>query len=363
MILPRALGIAGAALLLATAPAVAGAGVWTKVPAPGPVGGVLTAVYSRTDADAWAVGSAGILRWNGTAWNQVSTTGLPAVQMSAVSAAAADDAWIVGSNRVSGYSRRQGTALYWDGNAWSVRAPALPVRSDLVGVAALSTGNVWAVGKIGIQSLVEHWDGTAWTQVVIPEPNPGNISSLTGLSARAADDIWAVGTYTDTDAHNQTYSLHFDGTAWSLVPMPKAPQTSTFPVYTLTSVVAVGAADVWAVGQVSEGAPTRTLIEHWNGTAWSVVASPTPGLFPVLRSVAARGANDVWAVGDIATNDSTPQYRTFTLRWDDTRWSRVASPPAGDYSELYAVAARPGTSHIWAVGNDNTGAPFVIERQ
>jgi len=363
MILSRAggvVGVAGAALLLSTVPAIAGAGTWTPVPA-GAATGVLTAVDARTDSDAWAVGTAGIVRWNGTAWSAVSTTGLPAVRMNAVSASGAADAWIVGSVKASGYSNRLGTALHWDGTAWSVLAPTLPSRSDLRDVVALSATNAWAVGKIGVLSLVEHWDGTAWTQVAVPEPTDGYSNGLVSVSARAANDIWAVGTYV-ANARNETYSLHFDGAAWSVVPMPKAPQTTTFPTYTLTSVVALSATDAWAVGQVSSGAPTDVLIEHWNGTTWSVAAAPTPGLFPTVRSVAARAANDVWAVGDIATNDSTPQYRTFTLHWDGASWSRVASPPTNAYSELYGVTARLGTSHVWAVGNDDTGAPFIVER-
>jgi hypothetical protein len=364
MILSRTggvLGVAAAALLLSTVPAVAGAGTWTAMPAGAP-SGVLTAVDARTDSDAWAIGTAGILRWNGTTWTTVTTTGLPAVRMNGVSASGANDAWIVGSVGAGGYSNRRGTALHWDGTAWSVLAPTLSTRSDLSGVAALSATNAWAVGKIGVLSLVEHWDGTAWTQATVPEPPVGYSNGLVSVSARAANDIWAVGTYVDPVSGNETYSVHFDGTAWSVVPMPKAPETTSFPTYTLTSVVALSATDAWAVGQVSAGAPTDVLTEHWNGTAWSVVASPTPGLFPVVRSVAARGANDVWAVGDIATNDSTPQYRTFTLHWNGTSWARVASPPTNAYSELYAVAAKPGTTHIWAVGNDDTGAPFIIER-
>lgn len=364
MILSRAGGVlvvAGAALLLSTIPATAGAGAWTSMPTPSATG-VLTTVDARTDSDAWAVGTAGILRWNGTAWNTVSTTGLPAVRMNGVSASGANDAWIVGSVAASGYNNRIGTALHWDGTAWSVQAPTLPTRSDLRGVAALSATNVWAVGKSGTRSLVVHWDGTTWTEVAVPEPLPARSNGLVAISARTANDIWAVGIMVDTDSGNETYSLHYDGTTWSVVPMPKAPETNVFPTYTLNSVVAVSASDVWAVGEVSTGAPVNTLIEHWNGTTWTVVTSPTPGLFPRVRSVAARNATDVWAVGDIATNESTPQYRTFTLHWDGTTWARVASPPANAYSELYAVATRPGNSRVWAVGNNDAGAPFIIER-
>ena len=45
-------------------------------------------------------------------------------------------------------------------------------------------------------------------------------------------------------------------------------------------VAALAADDVWAVGGSGQGAPARTLIEHWDGTAWSVVRARTRGPFP-----------------------------------------------------------------------------------
>ena len=40
-----------------------------------------------------------------------------------------------------------------------------PLRNDLLGVAAVSAGDVWAVGFSGQEKrvLVEHWNGTAWS--------------------------------------------------------------------------------------------------------------------------------------------------------------------------------------------------------
>ena len=57
---------------------------------------------------------------------------------------------------------------------------------------------------------------------------------------------------------------------------------------------------MWAVGYTitTDGTnqPDRTLIEHWNGSTWSVVASPNVGGNDnLLNGVAAAG--DVWAVG------------------------------------------------------------------
>ena len=60
--------------------------------------------------------------------------------------------------------------------------------------------------------------------------------------------------------------------AWSVVPSPSAAGSSL-----LRGVAVVDANTAWAVGQ---GAGTdfiaRTLIQRWNGSDWSVVASPNP---------------------------------------------------------------------------------------
>jgi hypothetical protein len=65
-------------------------------------------------------------------------------------------------------------------------------------------------------------------------------------------------------------------------------------------VVALSPSDAWAVGDQSKTrtSAARTLLEHWNGTSWKVVASPNPraGL-NTLFAVDADSPQDVWAVG------------------------------------------------------------------
>jgi hypothetical protein len=74
--------------------------------------------------------------------------------------------------------------------------------NSLNGVAAVSSTDVWAVGYSydyyggGSDSLIEHWDGTAWTTV--PSPNPGTaLNYLNGVAAVSSNDVWAVGYYRD----------------------------------------------------------------------------------------------------------------------------------------------------------------------
>jgi hypothetical protein len=65
------------------------------------------------------------------------------------------------------------------------------------------------------------------------------------------------------------------------------------------SVVAISADDVWAVGWTGGNSGPITLIEHWNGSTWSVVPSPNPSATDNhLWGVTALATNNVWAVGD-----------------------------------------------------------------
>jgi len=46
----------------------------------------------------------------------------------------------------------------------------------------------------------------------------------------------------------------------------------------LNAVAAISSSDIWAVGSQTFFGQTGILIEHWNGTAWSVVTSPAPAV-------------------------------------------------------------------------------------
>src|SRR6185437_1821398 len=99
----------------------------------------------------------------------------------------------------------------WDGHSWrQVPSPAPGVTSKLSAVSALSASSAWAVGtylpaKGANRTLIEHWNGKAWTQVT-GTPNPGGDSALTGVAAIAQNNVWAVG----ADGFGQSLTLHWD---------------------------------------------------------------------------------------------------------------------------------------------------------
>lgn len=381
-------GVAVGAAVLLGATAAFATGGWTAVAAP-PSGqnGLLTGVTSTSDTDAWAVGESNaaangvgakvvVDHWNGTAWSQVSTpaTGYNTNSLAAVSASGATDAWAVGRSQPSRYTFYP-LALHWNGSAWSV-APSFTsaLAGQIgVGVADISATDAYAVGgHLGSASSgrVAHWNGTTWTNVTVPQPDNDNLASdLYAVSADGPNDVWIVGTYeleiSASDLADETYSLHWNGTAWSIVSMPLEPGTNPNFRYVLSAVQANSPTDVWAVGDSVNEAVTgsaQTLVEHWNGTQWSIVPSPSPGSGATLTGVTTSNAsNDVWAVG---TDTVAGQAQTLTLNWNGTTWTTVASSNATTgASVLLSAATTPGASTVHAVGYSGTSGalnPFAL---
>src|SRR5215469_16970727 len=173
---------------------------------------------------------------------------------------------------------------------------AVPVPGgQLFGVAATSARNAWAVGQAvsSGKTIILHWNGATWTRV--PSPTPAGGTGLYAVAATSARNAWAVG---GSDAPpGKTEILHWNGAAWKPVPSPTPKGGGA-----LFGVTAVSARDAWAVGCAGNcfqgfGNGLRTLILHWNGTTWSRVPSPSPGLGSALSSVAATSAHNAWAVG------------------------------------------------------------------
>jgi hypothetical protein len=355
-----------AGLLVAMAGgAVASTSTWTVVagPNPSPADNTLDAVAVVSAADAWAVGhsqDAGgtdqtlIAHWNGGAWHQVASPNpSPAGnQLHGVAAVSATSAWAVGATAAS-----QPLVERWDGASWRVvPAPAPPGGAVLSDVVALSTTNAWAVGHTGDWSgtVVEHWDGSGWALVASPSPGSG-YNVLSAVTAASPTDVWAVGALQVLDGgyyQTRTLTEHWDGSAWRVVASPN--RTGSDSV--LEDVVGLSASDVWAVGRSYQAGEAATLTEHWDGRGWSVVASPNPGLsFNDLQGVAALSPSDVWAVGTLANghyNDpSRPAPpRTLTEHWNGRSWKVVASPNPSTGGDRLNGAAALVPRELWAVG-------------
>ena len=308
---------------------------WKRQPSPNPASSynTLNGVAATSASNAWAVGQSTnntashafqtlAEHWNGTAWTQVpspSPGGLTANNaLIGVAATSASDAWAVGA-----YDSGPGTALqtlaeHWNGAKWTqVPTPNPGVSNDLISVAATSASNAWAVGESsssagGSLTLIEHWNGTAWTQVPSPSPGgPGRLNDLSGVAATSATGAWAVGQYFNrTVFQYQTLIEHWDGIAWTQIPSPN-PAPARFSNQ-LSAVAATSASDAWAVGDYINNAHGHsTLVAHWNGTVWTQLPSSNPSADNRLFGVAANSVSNAWAVGFYTPNETTLQVLTF----------------------------------------------------
>jgi hypothetical protein len=306
--------------------------------------------------DVWAAGLASSNRrvvplvehWDGAEWTSIHAPAHSGY-VRALAGTGANDVWAVGVQTGSGGA--DNTLIdHWDGSVWSaVPSPNEGGEGYLYGVTALSASDAWAVGfgaSSNFQTMAAHWDGGHWVDVPTPDPVGVSTSVLHSVAAVGPDDVWAVGSGTIDASHKRTLIEHWNGSTWRIVPSPNRRGVTN----DLNGVAALAPDDVWAVGYSAAYATTgRTLVEHWDGTSWSIVPSPTT-TEDRLESVAAVSATNLWAVG--MQGEVNVRHRTLIQHWDGAQWSTVTSPnPSPKSDQLVSVTALP-TGELWAVGND-----------
>lgn len=275
--------------------------------------------------------------------------------LTSVAAKSMTNVWTVGYTLAKNSIVWTPVSEHWNGTSWSMPAPAIPTGSSstyLEGVAPLSPTQEWAAGywRSGSvdDTLTEKWTGTAWQIVPSPDVNKGvSTNALNGIAAWGATSAWAVGDY-DFTTNAKTLAMQRSGSSWviSHTPNPSATQN------VLSAVAGVSPTDVWAVGYKAKGSDLLPLSMHWNGTTWTSVAVPVPNgmIFTELFGVDAIATNDVWAVG--TAQGSAGAQLTLTEHWDGTKWRILSSPSVtgANSNQLNAVSSA-GTDDVWAVGN------------
>ncbi|HST04143.1 MAG TPA: hypothetical protein VLQ48_05340 [Chloroflexia bacterium] len=233
---------------------------------------------------------------------------------------------------------------------WSIYgSPNLFTSNNLLDVDVVSANDVWAVGSgtaVGItatHALIEHWDGSAWNTVSATVANARSVF-LAGVVVLAANDVWAVGNFYDSSGLSRTLIMHWNGTAWSQVASPNPGTDSNL----LSSVDARTAGDVWAVGNSTSSGIRTPLTLHYDGSSWQAVSGlPSIPNFLELLDVKAIASDNVWAVGDTADTAEHP----LTLHYNGTTWTLVSAPAGGNIGSLSAVDA-VSAGDVWAVGVD-----------
>jgi hypothetical protein len=181
----------------------------------------------------------------------------------------------------------------------------------------------------------------------VPSPTPASGAELLGVAATSAGNAWAVGA---TASSKSTVILHWNGAAWKRVTSPNPGAEGG-----LRAVTALSARNAWAVGFFNDGAVDRTLIEHWNGSRWTRVASRSPGVSgSFLNGVAATSARNARAVGRYTSNNA--DFSTLVEHWNGTAWRRAASPGLSSAQTGFFGVGASSARDVWAVGSYGSGA-------
>ena len=231
-----------------------------------------------------------IERWNGTKWSIVSSSGGKGAALHGVTCRSTTFCIAVGLQGQTGPGVGKTLALRWNGTKWSILATPNPSGSNGANFAALndvacsSTTNCKAMGYSSAgngvyPTLAERWNGTKWSIVASPNLSVGGTGEWTGVACPSASMCMAVGQDGIGLINRPNLeTARWNGTKWALLPTP-----SPASAYTgLAAVSCVGASNCFGVGWSRTGSvfdpiPTKTLVEHWNGTKWAIIPSTVGG--------------------------------------------------------------------------------------
>ncbi len=268
--------------------------------------------------------------WNGKAWTATSVP-LPAKMHYD---GLFDVSWPTTSECIA-VGDTTGKAPYelaerWNAKAWSVvPAPGL-MGATFGGISCTAASSCMVVGETsvggsggGARAIAYSWNGTSWTSTDPVELSGVSFVSLNDVSCTRSTYCVVVGDAGETGGGAAvTTALHWNGKSWSSVPSPNPDERSQ-----LGSVACVTSADCYAVGTISKsdfGTPWLSLVEHWNGRTWSVVASPSTNFATFLNDVACAGPTTCFAVG--SNGGETGGSATLVEQWNGSHWTIEASP-------------------------------------
>jgi hypothetical protein len=306
---------------------------WT--PMVSPTGTEYYDVAGSSATNVFVTGAYGILHhYDGASWSPQSVPGYGGAHH--VSANPAGDAFGLGFGEVFHYDGQQWMRLpplpcsecsapgegpdevvTWPGGLWSSSANGLFV-----------VGSLWSGGEYPLGPYAAHYDGTAWSQMTVPEMTgvPTGCLVLRDVWGTSAQDVYAVGSYEipqngecyhgDEETPPSEYLgvvLHYDGRVWR--------EVLRDPDRIFSNVWASSGSDVYVSGW--------GRVWHFDGSRWSALATPLSASGAIWGS----SASDIFFVVGGAI-----------WHFDGQRWTKTYE----------------GTNPLWAIWGSSANDIFVV---
>lgn len=303
-----------------TPPAGGGEPAWQVVLDEGDLDRAVLSVWGTGPSDVFAVGgplgntgrSTLAIHFDGSKWRELSPGGEETFWW--VNGSASDDVWMVGE---------RGRIARWDGSAFKEHTSG--TTATLWGVWAFSKTDAWAVGGTpegGVaepNDVVLHWDGAAWTPVVLPGDPLGR--ALYKVWGTSSENLYVVGEYGTI--------WHKKGAGWAREDGQMLAKGTLFTAHGCSESV------VYAVGN-------RDVLRS-DGSTWSAL---NLDVLNGVNGVSCASAESAAIVG----------FGGLKQRLVDGAW--VDDFTVEPYRDLHAVWS-DGSGAFWAVGGEfvSKGAP------
>jgi len=235
----------------------------------------------------------------------------------------------------------------WDGVHWAIVSTTQPPQTVGEGAASVSCPSArvcFAAGSLpsSAQGFVERFDGSAYTLM----KSPAGSVFLNAIACRSAVFCVAVGQA--NELNSPSFAQRWNGHVWSRMKMPTIAGATEVE---LLGVDCATTTSCYADGLVSKNSALSAIIEHWNGSTWSISPATYPAGRPLLNAVTCRAPSACIAVGSVLAGGP----KTLVMRLHGSSWSADVSPnPAGSTRSILYGAACPNPTHCVAVGEHYT---------
>lgn len=302
----------------------------------------LFSVAAISAGNAWAAGYKGtaglVMHWNGSDWSRRTVPGLDGYTVFDVGASAWNNVWLFAGPDNGG----SGKVLRWNGSSW-LDVP-LPSGVVLENGTVLSASDVWAVGPqscsgtgtLQCQTLMYHWNGSAWSTYAIP-------ALVDEVSGSSADNVW-VSAEGGASFASHTYYLNaykWNGSAWHFVSSMPTPHSNGTAQITVAS-----RGNVWLGAW--RASDNDGYLLHWNGSYWARHNAPNSS-WPTQAPLVTDGHSGVW-------------FGPF-VHWTGTKWINAVpgNTFVGDYAfALRGLARIPGRTTLWGVGEVSRNSAATV---
>jgi hypothetical protein len=313
-------------------------------------------------------------RGDGIAWTIVSTPNPAGTNdvLSGVSCPEPRSCRAVGVSVSS--SRVHALAEAWNGRKWvlqSTPSPAPGSFASLNSISCTAPDSCTAVGgftkateNAQEEPLAEHWDGTNWAIQPTPNPEAENGSALRGVSCTAPDACTAGGNYDYFDIDQKIFAMRWNGAKWMMETQrnPGGEHQNAENAVSCTSSSACTSVGSWLNLELE----TRPLAEGWNGAGWirQSPSHPHGAKSTALDGVSCLSSASCATVGDWSASTQGNPTLTLAEQWNGASWKLASTPnPTGaQFSTLSGVDCPAAT--CVAVGDSYNGSvtQTLVER-